>query len=89
MYCYHFWRKVRTWTQFFLVCLPVVLAFTPTLSAARPPVVDLRQRQTEVKAQTRGNCFIYTTVAAMEAQYKALATAISISPSISRITWRA
>ncbi|MCO5067833.1 MAG: hypothetical protein M9910_03975 [Kiritimatiellae bacterium] len=71
MYCYHLWRKVRTWTQFFLVCLPVVLAFTPTLSAARPPVVDLRHRQTEVKAQTRGNCFIYTTVAAMEAQYKA------------------
>ena len=38
--------------------------------AALPASVDLRSQQTPVKAQgSRGNCFIFATVAAMEAEY--------------------
>ena len=39
-------------------------------TAARPKMVDLRKQQTPIRLQTRSNCFIHATVAAMEAAYK-------------------
>jgi hypothetical protein len=38
--------------------------------ASRPKMVDLRPQQTPLRLQTRSNCFIHATVAAMEAAYK-------------------
>jgi len=38
--------------------------------ASRPKLIDLRKQQTPLRLQTRSNCFIHATVAAMEAVYK-------------------
>jgi len=51
-----------------LVCLAAGLLSNGP--APRPKMVDLRKQQTPIRLQTRGNCFIHATVAAMEAAYK-------------------
>lgn len=42
----------------------------PVAHAASPPYVDLRHWQTSIKSQHGNNCFIYATVAALEARLK-------------------